>query len=304
MVTKHTHLSSSPDAVGEAEKHPFQHLMSGLAGAGSASPEVYADKDRLPVTFAAAHSTEKKVKPDELSILWHELLSPLTVIKGYVSTLLELDYAITEDQKKQYLRGVESASNRVIRLLENLRDITRLEEADALVTRSVSLADLTAQIIFEVQSQTTRHVIKSVPAHQHLPLVRVDPEKIEQVMSNLLGNAVKYSPEGGDIDVEIRLVWDEKELAAQFGDAPPLKLPCLIVSVADSGIGIPEAELERIFERFYRINSKLVRSTPGAGLGLYICRLIVEAHGGQIWARNRVRGGSVLSFSLPIDRMP
>lgn len=304
MVTKHPHFTGSRDAVGEADKQPFQHLISGLAGAGSGSPGVYADKDRLPVTYAATHAAEKKVKPDEISVLWHELLSPLTVIKGYVSTLLELDYAITEDQKKQYLRGVESASNRVIRLLENLRDITRLEEADALVTRPVSLVDLTAQIISEVQSQTTRHVIKSVPTHQRLPLVRVDPEKIEQVMSNLLGNAVKYSPEGGDIDVEIRLVREEKELAAQFGDAPPLKLPCLIVSVTDSGIGIPEAELERIFERFYRINSKLVRSMPGAGLGLYICRLIIEAHSGQIWARNWVQGGSVFSFSLPIDRMP
>jgi signal transduction histidine kinase len=301
VITKHTHPTGSGDAVGEDDKQPFQHLMSGLAGAGS--PKVYADKDGLPVTYAAAHAPERKVKPDELSVLWHELLSPLTVIKGYVSTLLELDYAITEDQKKQYLRGVESASNRVIRLLENLRDITRLEEAGALAMRPVSLVDLAAQIIAEVQSQTTRHVIKLVPTHQHLPLVKVDPEKIQQVMSNLLGNAVKYSPEGGDIEVDICLVRDEKELADLLRNSPPLKIPGIVVSIADSGIGIPEGELEHIFKRFYRVNSKLVRSTPGAGLGLYICQLIIEAHGGQIWARNRVRGGSILSFSLPLDSL-
>jgi signal transduction histidine kinase len=134
-----------------------------------------------------------------------------------------------------------------------------------------------------------------------LPLIKVDPEKIEQVVSNLLGNAVKYSPEGGDIEVEIRMDQSEQELRGMNGDTPPVRLPCLVVTIADTGIGIPETELERIFERFYRVNSKLIRSTPGAGLGLYICRLIVEAHGGHIWARNRAQGGSVLSFSLPLE---
>ena len=297
MVTKHDlPARTTADKTGRPPLH--QYLTGGAQGAA----KVYPDKDDLPVNYAASHAPEKKVKPDEISVLWHELLSPLTVIKGYISTLLELDYAITEDQKKQYLRGIESASNRVIRLLENLRDITRLEEIDSLITRPISMVDLLGQIVAEVQSQTTRHAIKIV-ATGRFPLVKADGEKIEQVVSNLLCNAVKYSPDGGDINVTARIVRNEPELKAAYGDAPGLVLPCMVVSVADSGIGIPEAELERIFERFYRVPNKLIRSTPGAGLGLYICRLIIEAHRGHIWAANNSGGGSVLSFSLPLDRI-
>jgi signal transduction histidine kinase len=300
LTVKHDPLTESGDKAIAAGKARIRGYFAGMSGASVASPEIYADKDGLPVTYSSGHIPEKKVESDEISVLWHELLSPLTVIKGYIATLLELDYAITDDQKNQYLRGIESASNRMVRLLENLRDITRLEETDILATHPISLIEMIKQIASEVQSQTTKHVIKVMPTPR-LPLVKVDPEKIEQVLSNLLGNAVKYSPQGGDIEVEVRVVWNESELAGLFARAPQVKLPCYIVSVADTGIGIPEAEVERIFERFYRVNNKVIRSTPGAGLGLYICRLIVEAHGGHIWARNRRRGGSVLSFSLPFS---
>jgi two-component system sensor histidine kinase VicK len=132
----------------------------------------------------------------------------------------------------------------------------------------------------------------------------VDAEKIEQVLSNLLGNAVKYSPNGGDIEVEIQMIRNEYELTELFSNSLSISLPSLIVSVADTGIGIPEAELENIFERFYRVKNKMIRSTPGAGLGLYICRLIVEAHGGQIWAQNRLPVGSIMYFSLPLEKIP
>jgi len=275
------HHSPARAAEHKTERLRLRNFFTGAA--------VFHDKDNLPVSYAAEHAQEKTVKPDEVSVLWHELLSPLTVIKGYITTLLELDYAITEDQKKQYLLGIESASNRVIRLLENLRDITRLEDKDSLITRPISMVDLLGQIATEVQSQTTRHVIKIIPPGR-LPPVRADGEKIEQVVSNLLYNAVKYSPDGGDIELEARAVRDEHELKSLCPDAPRLALPCLVVSVSDCGIGIPAPELERIFERFYRVQNKMIRSTPGAGLG------------GNIWAANRPQGGSVLRFSLPLER--
>jgi signal transduction histidine kinase len=300
MSLKHGPLHDSDDTVREAENSHIRRLFTGSSSASATVPKMLVDKDGLPVIFTANPAPEKKTRPDEISVLWHELLSPLTVIKGYISTLLELDYAITESQKKQYLRGIESASNRVIRLLENLRDITRLEEEDAPVTHPISLLDLINQIVTEVQSQTNKHIIKVVPTSR-LPLVRVAPEKIEQVVSNLLGNAVKYSAQGGDIEVEVRLVHSEAELAELYGETPPVRLSCLVVSIADNGNGIPEGEQQQIFERFYRVNSKMVRSTPGAGLGLYICRLIVEAHGGHIWSANRAEGGAVFRFSLPLE---
>jgi signal transduction histidine kinase len=265
-------------------------------------PGIRGDKDGLPVLFDAA-SNEKQPDTDTsaISLLWHELISPLSVIKGYASTLLQLDDAITDDQKEQYLRGIDSASNRVIRLLENLRDITRLEETGTINLLRISLIDLLQLAASEIQHQTKRHTIKVIPS-SHLPLVSADPEKIELVINNLLANAIKYSPDGGDIEIAVKAVRNGSELRSLFGDAPSLKTPCLLVSVADEGVGIPESEVEKIFEKFYRIKNKLTRVTPGAGLGLYISKTVVEAHGGRIWAGNRPQGGSLFCFSLPLDR--
>lgn len=272
-------------------------------GKNQIAPRLYEDKNGLPVMYdVATHEQRKQAKSEAntISVLWHELISPLTLIKGYTATLLQLNDAISEEQKEQYLRGIDSASNRVIRLLENLRDITRLEETNAMTLLRISLTDLVRQVASEMQNQTTKHIIKIRPFNR-LPLVKADPEKIELVINNLLVNAIKYSPQGGDIEIEVRMVRTEQELRRFFNDAPLVKMPCLIVCVADTGIGLPEGELERIFEKFYRINNKLMHTTTGAGLGLYICKIIIEAHGGCIWANNRRKPGSVFHFSLPLD---
>ena len=289
--------NSSP----EKNDGPTPHISTGIVDVGSTVLRMYKDKHGIPVAYDAETARKRKQnKSDAISVLSHELLSPLTLIKGYTATLLQLNDAITEEQKEQYLKGIDSASNRVIRLLENLRDMTRLEETDAISTQPVYFLDLVRTVVSEIQSQTKKHVIKLRPCAR-LPRLRVDPEKIEQVLNNLLTSAIKYSPQVGDIDTEIQVVQNEQELRRLFGDTPPVRMPCLIVSIADNGIGVPEAELDNIFERFYRINSKLSRATSGVGLGLYICKIIVEAHGGQIWARNRLQGGSTFSFSLPLE---
>lgn len=275
-----------------------------FSDAGNRSTElmVYKDKDGLPVTYdAAAQEKKQYTTTDDLSVLWHEILSPLTVIKGYTGTLLELNESITEDQKRQYLRGIESASNRMLRLLENLRDISHLENSDTWITHSVCLNDILRQVVPEIQRQTNKHVIKITPV-ERLPFVRAESEKIVQVLTNLITNAVKYSPQGGEITVDVCLVRDEQELGELSGDAPVISFPSLVVSITDDGIGIPEEELENIFQRFYRVNSQIIKSTPGAGLGLYISQIIVEGHGGRIWARNSHPGGSVFYFSLPLEQ--
>ena len=294
--------SDTRDVSPKREELTSKLLINDVNDTNTTELVVYKDKDGLPVTYDV--NTESQRKPasaDDLSVLWHEILSPLTVIKGYTGTLLELSHAITEEQKKQYLQGIESASNRMLHLLENLRDITRLEGPDALITHAVSVHDIVRRMVSEMQSQTKKHILKILPA-ERLPLVKVEPEKIEQVITNLLGNAIKYSPQGGDIGVEIRLVRNESELRKMFGNTPSMNLPCIVISVNDNGVGIPEADRERIFERFYRVNDKVIKSTPGAGLGLYISKIIVDTHGGKIWAKNRLQGGSVFSFSLPLAR--
>jgi signal transduction histidine kinase len=272
-------------------------------GTNAPAPRLYEDKHGLQVMYdAATHEQKKQAKSEAntISVLWHELVSPLTLIKGYTATLLQLSHSITEEQKDQYLRGIDSASNRVIKLLENLRDIMRLEETDTLTLLRISLPDLVRQVASEMQNQTAKHIIKLRPCAR-LPLVKADPEKIEMVLNNLLVNAIKYSPQGGDIEIKINVIRSEQELRRMFGEAPLVGLPCLVVSIADNGIGIPEAELDQIFNKFYRIKNKLTQTTPGAGLGLYICKIIVKAHGGHIWARSRLQGGSVFHFSLPLE---
>ena len=291
-----------------------EHKAGGeeISGAGGYALPNQATRNESPGSIVSKSNTQpspvdaslsnitKPIEPDVMSVLSHELLSPLTLIKGYAATLLQLGEAITEEQKRQYLRGIESATNKLTRLLENFRDISRLETGNAgLFVQATFLPDLLLQTVSEIQSQTTKHVIK-LRLVRPLPRVNIDRRKIEQLMSNLIVNAVKYSPRGGNIEVMVRQVYDEEELRKIFGATFSLKMPCVIISVTDYGLGIPEEELERVFERFYRVDNRLTRSTSGAGLGLYICRIIVEAHGGHIGAKSSVGESSTFSFSLPV----
>jgi signal transduction histidine kinase len=249
-----------------------------------------------------AREQRKPTGPDVISVLSHELLSPLTLIKGYAATLLQLGEAITEEQKRQYIRSIESAGNKLTSLLENFRDLSRLEAGTPnLVRELTSLPDLLRKTISNMQDQTTKHVLKLYLARP-LPRVNVDRHKIEQLMTNLLSNAIKYSPQGGDIEVSVRHVRDEEELRESLGlgNETKTELPCLIVTISDTGIGIPDEDLENVFQKFYRANNRLTSTTSGAGLGLYICKIIVEAHGGNIWADSKIDKGSTFRFSIPV----
>ena len=280
---------------------PYPFTIIGKDTEGNASRAQKGEHGVPAIYNDVVQKRAKRTEPDAVSVLSHELLSPLTLIKGYAATMLQLAEVITEEQGKQYLQGIQAATDRVIRLLENLRDISRLDiSAPSLLLQPTPLSDLLRKAVSEIQGQTTEHVIKlQLPGS--LPLANVDRQKMEQVLTNLLTNAVKYSPRGGDIEVMVWLASDEREVRVELERVPSLKYPCLIVSVSDSGIGVPESEQERIFERFYRVNNRLTRVTSGAGLGLHICKIIVEAHGGRIWVSNRVRQGSVFSFSIPVS---
>ena len=307
MVPKHDIFPKRDTKVTEKmsqETNPLKDITD-LNEIDDFRPDVYEDRHGLPVIYDADQREAKKqnkVETNNITVLWHELISPLTIIKGYAATLLQLNHAISEEQKEQYLKGIDSASNRVIHLLENLRDITVLEETGSLTIQRISMLDLLRQIASEMQNQTTKHIIKLLPCAR-LPLVNADPEKLELVVNNLLTNALKYSPEGGDIEISVRLIHTEDELKKICGDTPPVRTPSIITCISDSGVGIPNQELDHIFEKFYRVKNKLTRTTPGAGLGLYICKIIVEAHGGHIWAKNRIPNGSAFHFSLPLEKI-
>jgi signal transduction histidine kinase len=297
-------IGFQPSARDGADKSLFpgnRVLPAGKeADAVSGELKILKDRDGIPVLYDKAAQDKSEVSRDAIKVLWHDVFSPITLIKGYTSTLRRFNDFITEQQKEEYLQGIDTATKRLVFVLEKLRYITGLEEMRNMSMQSTAIVDLLRKICSETQERATKHII-SFHTRAAVPNISVNRESIEQVLHNLLDNAIKYSPDGGDIDVEVMLIKNKQEMERFFPDTPRIKLPAAVVSVTDNGGGFPEAEREKIFDKLYRVNCPLTRSVPGLGLGLYINKVNVEAHGGSIWARNREQGGSIFSFSLPVS---
>jgi K+-sensing histidine kinase KdpD len=232
---------------------------------------------------------------DSIAAASHDLLSPINLIRGYAVTLSQMGEKLTESQKQRYLRAIETAAMRATRSIRGFLDLPKTNaeclHLDAVPT---SLGELVREVVTEMRRQSAHHVIK-LRSQRNMPIITIDREKIRQVMINLLDNAIKYSPVGSDITVQIK---DSENTDVAI---PTSSARNLVVEVIDSGIGIPESEVELIFEKFYRVDNMLTRSTQGMGIGLHICKLIVKAHGGQIWATSRgSEHGSIFSFTLPV----
>ncbi|MEY2425813.1 MAG: hypothetical protein QOI61_1385 [Actinomycetota bacterium] len=215
-----------------------------------------------------------------VSTVSHELRSPLTSVKGYTSLLLNRWDRLADDQKKMMLEQVHHDADRVTRLITELLDISRLETGRLVLRREmVDLAALTKAIIDKVGMEYDDLGVK-VSFADDVPNVYADPDKLEQVITNLVENACKYaSPEG----IELSALLDtENDL--------------VVVSVHDIGEGIPADALPKVFTKFFRRNEG--RPT-GSGLGLWISRGLVEAHGGHLTASSTVGKGSTFRFTLP-----
>jgi two-component system phosphate regulon sensor histidine kinase PhoR len=224
----------------------------------------------------------EQAKSDFVSTVSHELRTPLTSIKAYTATLRRRDVEFSEDTRQEFLQVVEEETDRLTRLVSDILDVSRIESGRlALKKRDFDLFKLVRIIIGKLQSQFPNHDIKLV-SPESINLVCADPDKIEQVFSNLVDNAAKYSPSGGEIVLSLA--------------ARPRMVEC---SVSDSGVGIPEEHLPQIFEKFHRVDNRATREIYGTGLGLYVSKSIVEAHGGTIWAESKLGEGSTFRFTLP-----
>ncbi|GFH36977.1 PAS domain-containing protein [Streptomyces pacificus] len=212
----------------------------------------------------------------------HELRSPLTSVKGFTATLLAKWERFTDDQKRLMLETVDADANRVTRLIAELLDISRIDSGRLEVRRQP--VDLAAAVGRHVQAYTAGGLSPDrffVRVHHHLPDLWADPDKIDQVLGNLLENAVRHG--GGTVTIEVAPacgVNDEKGTA---------------VTVSDEGPGIPEQSMSRVFTRFWRGSKR-----GGTGLGLYIVKGIVEAHGGTISVGRGPGGGAEFRFTLPV----
>jgi signal transduction histidine kinase len=226
-----------------------------------------------------------RLKTELLSTVSHELRTPLSSIKGYATTLMEHGDILSPEEAREFLEIIDSESDRLDELIRNLLDMSRLEAGVLRIDREpTDLAEVGRACMQRVQRHTDRH--KLLMDWETDQLADVDPSRIAQVMTNLLENAVKYSPDGGDI-----------VLSAQ----PQGNM--LQVSVADQGVGIPQRDLHRVFDRFHRVEGEISKRVGGTGLGLAICQRLVEAHGGKIAVESRIGKGSTFTFTVPLVRM-
>jgi PAS domain S-box-containing protein len=234
-----------------------------------------------------------EMKSQLLSTVSHELRTPLASIKGFATTLLRQDVEWDEDTRREFLAIIDEESDRLSELISNLLDMSRIEAGTLRVEpEPTDLRLLVQETMAEFRLMTRDHQFQShLPPS--LPLVPADPRRIRQVLRNLVENAVKYSPGGGPVTVSVLFT----DLQDPEANGEPYELH---VSVADRGLGIEPQHLDHIFDRFYQVDSASTREVAGAGLGLSICRAIVKAHGGRIWAESQAGAGSTFHFTLPL----
>ncbi|MBI4186155.1 MAG: PAS domain-containing protein [Chloroflexi bacterium] len=225
----------------------------------------------------------EKLRETFLSMLGHELQTPLTIIKGYADTLNRSDGHWNEATLRRGLSIIEEESDRLSKLVSRLLLASRISAGAAAIKREpVQLPVLASKVVRRLQVVTDIHTFQ-VDFKPVFPTVLADTELMEEVFANLTENAIKYSPQGGKISISGIL---------KDGEA--------VVTVADEGIGIAPDEVEHVFERFRRSESDRSRKVSGVGLGLYICRSIIEAHGGRIAVSSQPGKGSQFTFTLPV----
>ncbi len=255
------------------------HLLETLAGLIALAVErvqLAGEAARIRVQMET-----EKLRSSLLSAVSHDLRTPLSVITGAAGTLLDGYETLDPTLRRQLLESILQEAEHLNRLVANLLDMTRLEAgAIELHKEWQSVEEIVGAALGHLSRQLKNHPVIT-HLQPDLPFVPMDDLLVEQVLINLLENASKYSPEGTTI-----------ELTAFANETS------LTVEVADRGTGLKEADLNRVFEKFYRAAN--AAGQPGAGLGLAICRGIVELHGGQIEAENRPGGGAVFRFTLPL----
>jgi len=222
------------------------------------------------------------LKSDVIAIVSHEIRSPLASIGGCASALLDTKRNRTPELQRRYLETIERESARLDDLVSRLTDVSLLDAG--VFTIEPRASDPIALLERVIERKRGERAIALDAVRPTLPLA-FDHRRIEQVIENLLDNALKYSPDSSA--VAVRAIDAEREL---------------VVKISDGGVGIERGLHERVFERFYRIEG-VRRKEDGSGLGLYICRGIVEAHGGRIWLESSPGGGTTVAFSLPRARI-
>lgn len=266
-----------PDSFGPDNLHFLQALADLIA----LSIENARLKEELQTTRALEEAN--RLKAELISTLAHEMRTPLTSIKGYSTALLLEEATFAPKTQQEFLQIIDEECDTLQDLIHDLLESSIIDAGLLkLEPQPVMIPRLVKDVVEGMSSRTQKHRFM-VDFPDRFPIVDADPHRIEQVLRNLVDNAIKYSPNGGLVVVRGTVSEDEIE-----------------ISVADQGVGIAPEHLNRLFEKFFRVESGLGRHVVGSGLGLPIARTIVESHGGHIWAESRVGEGTTLYFTLPL----
>jgi two-component system sensor histidine kinase KdpD len=266
-----------PQQMLSSEERPLLTMVANQIG-------VALERDQLAVRAQSAlvEAETERLRNSLLNSVSHDLRTPLAVITGASSALLKSDQRYDPQTCRELYQTIFDDSNRLTHLVDNLLHMTRIESGTVTVRKQLNpLDDVIGSAVRRAGDIRSTHVVTTLLA-ETLPLVPIDPVLIEQVLINLLENAGRYVPAGSPIEISARVEGDE-----------------VAIEVADRGPGLTPGDEERVFQKFYRGRSS-EDGHHGAGLGLAICRAIVEAHGGQILAGNRAGGGATFRFLLPL----
>ena len=260
-----------PVEIGDRE------LWLSIAGVRFAEGTVYAFRDRTD-----EHRLEE-LKADFIATVSHELRTPIAAVYGAAQTLEREDVRFNDDMRGRLLSVISDQSQRLAHLIDNVLLTSQVEGARlALASEPVNVADVARRVIEAARTHKPDDVSIELVAPPALAPVSTDRDKLRQVLANLVGNAVKYSQGTGRVEVRLEPSRDHVRIA-----------------VRDEGVGIPHAEQERVFEKFYRL-AGTTRAVSGTGLGLYICRELVRRMGGRIWTESSEGIGSTFFVELPL----
>jgi signal transduction histidine kinase len=244
----------------------------------------------LVISFVITQSFQRlaeasRMKSEFINIVSHQLRSPLTNIKWTFEVLTSEDFKVPEEKQEEYFINVKENIARMIELVDDLLVVSKIEEGIfAVIKKEVSLDDLIKSLIFRYKVfAESSHINLIFQPGKDVPNIFADSSMLKLVIENLIDNAIRYTRGGGK--VEIKTEKQEKKV---------------VVSVSDSGVGIPEEEQKYIFQKFFRAENVLKQRTKGSGLGLYVCKTIILKSGGKIWFESKEGKGTTFFFSLPI----
>jgi signal transduction histidine kinase len=287
VITKKT-VATYPQVIGISFSQPREiHLEI-------TTNQIFDDKGKLLGFLKVIRDRSRevellKMKTEFITVAAHQLRTPLSGVKWALESLQKGDYGTLEQPQENLLKETLRMTEKLVKLIDDLLDVARLEEGKfGYEFEKSDILTLIQEILEQVEQLANERGIRLAffKPETPLPPILMDKRRIGLVLQNLLNNAIKYNVKNGEVRVKVELLKDR---------------PYVQISIEDTGVGIPEKDLPRIFSKFFRSENIMQLETEGSGLGLYIARNIVKRHGGEIWFKSVEKRGSTFYFVLPTD---